>query len=82
MKLQVLDHEKFKAKPVMVFIHGGGLMEGDASRYDMKKFAEENEVVAVNFNYRLGVFGFMASQLLSDYDERGQDYSGNYGFGE
>ena len=49
--------------PVLVWIHGGGLCIGSSSEawstgYDLIK--EEN-VVLVNFNYRLGALGFMVS---------------------
>ncbi len=47
--------------PVMVYIHGGGLMLGtkDAAVYDGRHFARDG-VVTVALNYRLGVEGFVA----------------------
>lgn len=48
--------------PVMVFIHGGGFQFGAGSEpyLDGGALARKG-VVAVTFNYRLGVFGFLAS---------------------
>ncbi|ODN01879.1 Esterase FE4 [Orchesella cincta] len=44
--------------PVFVFIHGGGYNVGSGDLYGNKFLADE-EVILVNFNYRLGVLGFL-----------------------
>src|ERR1035438_7026725 len=62
--------------PVYVYIHGGGLTTGDGRDFNMEKIVRETGVVGVTFNYRLGVFGFLAHTGLTA--EQGQ--SGNYGF--
>jgi para-nitrobenzyl esterase len=62
--------------PVYVYIHGGGLITGAGSHYDMAKIVRDTGVIGVTFNYRLGVFGFLAHPGLTG--EQGQ--SGNYGF--
>ena len=62
--------------PVYVYIHGGGLTTGDGSYFDMGKIVRETGVIGVTFNYRLGVFGFLAHPGLTA--EQGE--SGNYGF--
>jgi Carboxylesterase type B len=65
-----------KNKPVLVFIHGGAFGGGDASYFDGKALADENGVVVVTINYRLGALGFLAHPaLLSDTEQ----VSGNYG---
>ena len=66
-------------KPVMVWIHGGGLNTGNShvATYDGEKFAEQG-VVLVSINYRLGVLGFLAHPQLSE--ESPNKVSGNYGF--
>lgn len=48
------------ARPVMVFIHGGGFVTGSsqATLYDGRAFARDG-VVLVTLNYRLGVPGFL-----------------------
>jgi para-nitrobenzyl esterase len=47
-------------RPVMVYVHGGGLVLGtkDAAVYDGRNFARDGAVV-VTMNYRLGVEGFV-----------------------
>ncbi|CAG7830488.1 unnamed protein product, partial [Allacma fusca] len=44
--------------PVMVFIHGGAFQSGTGSMFQPDYFMDE-DVVYVNPNYRLGVFGFL-----------------------
>ena len=64
--------------PVMVWIHGGALVNGTASseRYDGTKLARRG-VVVVTVNYRLGALGYLAHPELSA--ESPQGVSGNYG---
>jgi para-nitrobenzyl esterase len=64
--------------PVMVWIHGGGFQAGSSSepRQDGENLAKRG-VVIVSFNYRLGVFGFLAHPELTA--ESGHAASGNYG---
>ena len=66
-----------EARPVMVWIHGGGLVFGDGSRYNGGVLAEKG-VVVITINYRLGPFGFTAHPGLSA--ESPHSASGNYGF--
>ena len=69
-----------KAKrPVMVWIYGGGFVNGGSSPavYDGSAFAR-NGVVFVSFNYRLGRFGFFGHPALTRESPGGQ--LGNYGF--
>jgi len=64
-------------RPVMVWIYGGafnGGWAGDAT-YDGTNFAKKG-VVLVTFNYRIGVFGFLAHPELSAESGKG---SGCYG---
>ncbi len=64
--------------PVMVWIHGGGLLQGAASEaiFDGAMLASKG-VVVVSFNYRLGVLGYLSHPALSAESEQGA--SGNYG---
>jgi para-nitrobenzyl esterase len=65
--------------PVMVWIHGGGFVSGSGSlpaRYG-ESLSGQERVVVVSFNYRLGVFGFLAHPALSAESSHG--VSGNYG---
>ncbi len=64
--------------PVMVWIHGGGLLSGGTSenRQDGQFLAHRN-VVIVSMNYRLGIFGFFVHPQLTA--ESPHHASGNYG---
>jgi para-nitrobenzyl esterase len=63
--------------PVMVWIHGGGFQAGAGPepRHNGDALAKKG-VVVVTFNYRLGVFGFLAHPELTK--ESGRNASGNY----
>lgn len=63
--------------PVMVWIHGGGFLAGAASepRYTNPALVVKG-VLVVTLNYRLNVFGFLASEDLAK--EQG-GHAGNYG---
>ena len=65
------------SRPVMVWIHGDQFIRGAGSdnRYIGELLASRG-IVVVNFNYRLGTFGFLALPQLSA--EAGGT-SGNYG---
>lgn len=67
-----------KKLPVLVWIHGGGFVGGSGSdqRSDGALMAAKG-VVVVSFNYRSGVFGFLAHPELSAESEL--KVSGNYG---
>ena len=56
------------ARPVMVWIHGGGFTGGAGSTpwYDGRRFCRRGDVVVVSLNYRLGVLGFLDLSALGD----------------
>ncbi len=62
--------------PVMVWIHGGGLVQGESSDY-LPVGLVARKVVVVTVNYRLGVLGFLSHPALSS--ESPDHASGNYG---
>ena len=66
--------------PVMVWIYGGGFVNGGSSPavYDGSQFAKRG-VVLVSFNYRLGRFGFFAHPALTRQDPD-HGLLGNYGY--
>ena len=66
-----------QARPVMVWLHGGGFSTGSANEagYDGENLSREGDVVVVSVNHRLNTFGFLD---LSDYGDKYQ-YSANVG---
>ncbi len=64
--------------PVMVWIYGGGFTSGGTSegRQDGEHLTHKG-VVVVSMNYRLGIFGFMATHELVAEDPHHS--AGNYG---
>jgi para-nitrobenzyl esterase len=73
------SHAAGKKLPVMVWIHGGGFVNGGSSPavYDGTQFAKRG-IVLVSFNYRLGRFGFFAHPALTKENPAGP--LGNYGY--
>ncbi|CAO2610294.1 Acylcarnitine hydrolase [Lemmus lemmus] len=47
--------------PVMVWIHGGGLVEGMASMNDGSMLAATEDIIMVAIQYRLGILGFFST---------------------
>ncbi|CAL7951554.1 unnamed protein product [Xylocopa violacea] len=48
--------------PVIVYIHGGWYLEGNASIVTTgPQYLLDSDIVFVTFNYRLGIFGFLSS---------------------
>jgi para-nitrobenzyl esterase len=70
-----LDDRGSSGRPVLVWIHGGGLTLDGARSYDPTQLAAEGTVV-VTINYRLGVLGFLAHPALAS---RQGGPAGNYG---
>ena len=72
-------------RPVMVWIHGGANLTGEAASYDWSLFAAKHNVVVLAMNYRLGAFGWFRHPSL--WEEAGAegstddafDRSGNFG---
>ena len=69
---------KTEKLPVLVYIHGGALQTGQPwyADYSGEGLARKG-VLVVNFGYRLGVFGFLATEELAREDPNGS--TGNYG---
>ncbi|XP_073421401.1 fatty acyl-CoA hydrolase precursor, medium chain-like isoform X2 [Dendrobates tinctorius] len=66
------DRVKEEKLPVMVFIHGGGLMMGGAMMFEGSALSAHENVVVVSIQYRLGLLGFLST---------GDHWAtGNYGF--
>ena len=65
-------------RPVMLWIHGGGLSSGSGSSpaYDGSHLAARGDAVVVTINYRLGALGFLPDPVLAANGET----EGNFGF--
>lgn len=65
--------------PVMVWIHGGAFMTGSNILYDGSYISSLGQVIVVAINYRLNVFGFLATgkdgDLLGNYGMLDQVYA-------
>ena len=66
--------------PVLVFIHGGSSLFGSPNT-DHQWLVADRRVVAVSVAYRVGVFGYLALDVLSRHslEVTGRNVSGNYG---
>ncbi|KAI1829234.1 hypothetical protein DTO006G1_9824 [Penicillium roqueforti] len=57
--------------PVMVWLHGGGQTSGEKAQYDasgliQRSLHDDDGIVFVEINYRLGAFGWLAGDHKSD----------------
>ena len=71
LTLNVFAPPSAKKLPVLLWIHGGGYVDGESNDYDASKLARQGKMVVVTINYRLNLFGFLAVPELGG--------SGNYG---
>lgn len=62
-------------RPVMVWIHGGGFLNGSSDLYHSQWLATRGDMVVVTVNYRLGALGFLAHPALAPDP-------GNYGLAD
>jgi len=77
--LNVFTTGSSKKKGVIVWIHGGGNVDGESNDYDATKLAQGgpdgHETVVVTLNYRLGLFGYLSHPALNSEGH----LWGNYG---
>ena len=66
-------------RPVMVWIHGGGFLNGSSDIYNAKWLATRGDIVVVTVNYRLGALGFLAHPALAG---KTSPDPGNYGLAD
>ncbi len=65
-------------RPVLVWIHGGGFLNGSSDIYNARTLTTRGGIVVVTINYRLGALGFLAHPALS----ADADQLGNYGLAD
>jgi para-nitrobenzyl esterase len=63
--------------PVMVWIHGGGFVNGSGDIYHARSLVAKGHIIVVTFNYRLGALGFLAHPSLGSTGD-----VGNYGLAD
>lgn len=80
LKLNVYTPKVGKNLPVMVWFHGGGLIEGSAIEpyYEPVGLIKEG-VIVVTVDYRIGKLGFFAPKELIEEANRNGEPVGNYG---
>ncbi|KAF9783593.1 hypothetical protein IL306_009032 [Fusarium sp. DS 682] len=68
----VRPSERHRKLPVLVWIHGGGLVEGSAidQRYNLSFIVQQSEaigkpIIGISLNYRLGALGFLNSDEVA-----------------
>ena len=64
-------------RPVLVWIHGGGFVNGSGDIYNARRLAGRGDIVVVTINYRLGALGFLAHPALGQEGD-----VGNYGLAD
>ena len=81
LKLNVFTPTKSSQNlPVMVWIHGGGLLvDGSRDAQFTPINLVKNGVIVVTFDYRLGTFGFFAPKELIEEAKANGEPVGNYG---
>ena len=67
-----------KDLPVMLWIHGGGNVWGSAATYDGSRLAENENVIVVTVQYRLGPLGWFAWDELRNAAETEADSAANF----
>ncbi|MFL6082730.1 MAG: carboxylesterase/lipase family protein [Mycobacterium sp.] len=66
-----------EARPVLVWIHGGGFVNGSSDVYDARRLTNRGDIIVVTINYRLGALGFLAHPALGPAGQ-----IGNYGLAD
>ncbi|MGA8330190.1 MAG: carboxylesterase family protein [Mycobacterium sp.] len=64
-------------RPVMVWIHGGGFVNGSGDIYHSRSLVVKGHIIVVTINYRLGALGFLAHPSLGPPGD-----VGNYGLAD
>ena len=80
LKLSIYAPKGAKDRPVMVWIHGGGLIAGASwEPYYYPPGLIREGVIVVSIDYRMGRLGFFAPQELIDEAKAKGEPFGNYG---
>ncbi|MCG3750679.1 carboxylesterase family protein [Amycolatopsis sp. Poz14] len=68
LNLAVVTPALTGSRPVLVWLHGGGFLSGGGTLpwYDGGRLAADGDVVVVSVNYRLGAFGYLVCDGVSE----------------
>ncbi|MBM6854605.1 carboxylesterase family protein [Mediterraneibacter glycyrrhizinilyticus] len=67
LNLNIYTPDISRSLPVLVDIHGGAFQNGSNRDHTPDKMTEDKDIVYVNLNYRLGVFGYLyLGQILGE----------------
>lgn len=69
------DSDRDERLPVLIFIHGGALVNGTSAGFDPSVLVGTGRIIVVTINYRLGALGWLADAALAD----AHGDAGNYG---
>jgi para-nitrobenzyl esterase len=73
LRLNIWTPDTDGSRPVFVYLHGGGFAEGSGNHllaYDGANLAKRHDVVVVNGNHRLNLFGFLdVSRVLPGFQD-------------
>ncbi len=72
--------EPERARPVMVYLHGGAFTIGSGANYDPSRLAAEQDRVVVTVNFRLGALGWLAHPgFMAEGEDGDRNLGGNWG---
>ena len=67
LNLNIYTPDISRSLPVLVDIHGGAFQNGSNRDHTPDKMTEDKDIVYVNLNYRLGIFGYLyLGQMLGE----------------
>jgi para-nitrobenzyl esterase len=78
LDIQAPENTSNNSLPVMFWIHGGGNTSGIKDYYDFSALVEEQQVIIVKINYRLGPMGWFTHPGIQDL-QAGMDKTSNFG---
>merc|ERR1719361_1664174 len=68
------DRRRIPLRPVMVYIHGESYSWGSGNLHDGRALATYGKLIVITFNYRLGVFGFLNTNVDPDRNPQMANY--------
>jgi len=79
MDIYAPSNAKDKNLPVMLWIHGGSNVSGASQLYVGENLAQNENVIVMSVQYRLGPLGWFSHPALSESAQTPEDGSANFG---